>query len=110
MNLENKRHRSTKPVQPAFFKNYWWVLVFTVLCFSFYFHSIHKKNMELALIKEEKIALSKEQEEVLSEQEDLLEKIHSQSDPAWIEMVLMKELGVVPEGKVKVHFKNEAEE
>ena len=32
-------------------------------------------------------------------------KIASQMDPAWIEMILMRDLGVVPEGYLKVYFK-----
>jgi hypothetical protein len=31
--------------------------------------------------------------------------IASQNDPAWIEMVLLREIGVVPAGFLKVHFK-----
>lgn len=41
----------------------------------------------------------------LQEKEQLALKIASQSDPAWIEMILMRDLGVVPEGYLKVHFK-----
>jgi hypothetical protein len=37
--------------------------------------------------------------------EDLELRIASQNDPAWIEMVLVRDLGVVPEGFLKVHFK-----
>ena len=39
------------------------------------------------------------------EQEELIQQIESQSDPAWIELVLLREVGVVPEGFLKVHFK-----
>jgi hypothetical protein len=42
---------------------------------------------------------------VCQEQEELLQQIESQSDPAWIELVLLREVGVVPEGFLKVHFK-----
>jgi hypothetical protein len=38
-------------------------------------------------------------------QEKLLLTINSQSDPAWIELVLFRELGLVPEGAAKVWFK-----
>lgn len=38
------------------------------------------------------------------EMEYLELKIASQEDPAWIEMILMRDLGVVPEGYLKVHF------
>lgn len=43
--------------------------------------------------------------QALQNKEDLQLRIASQNDPAWIEMVLIRELGVVPEGFLKVHFK-----
>ena len=47
----------------------------------------------------------KKQERCLKEtKEELSLRLQSQEDPAWMELVLMKELGVVPEGWVKVHF------
>lgn len=42
-----------------------------------------------------------------AEREDLALQIHSQSDSDWIEMVLKKRLGLVPEGQMKVYFKTE---
>ena len=47
-----------------------------------------------------------QKENAIYNKEDLTLKISSQSDPSWIEQVLMKELGVVPENQIKVHFKN----
>lgn len=44
--------------------------------------------------------------EGLLRQENLKRQINSQSDPAWVEMVLKKELGLVPEGQIKVYFSN----
>jgi len=43
-------------------------------------------------------------EELLADREELRAQIQSQSDPAWVEMILMRELGVVPEGWLKIHF------
>lgn len=34
----------------------------------------------------------------------LIAQSRSQSDPQWIELVLIRELGLVPEGHKKVHF------
>jgi len=41
----------------------------------------------------------------MEKNEDYHLRLASQSDPAWIEMILMRDLGVVPEGFLKVHFK-----
>ena len=48
------------------------------------------------LLKKKKLALEK--------QKGLLRQINSQNDPAWIELMLMKEMGLVPEGQTKVFF------
>ena len=42
-----------------------------------------------------------------AERDELLRQLHSQSDPEWIELVLMKRLGLVPEGQIKVYFEKE---
>lgn len=41
----------------------------------------------------------------MAEQQELILQIESQTDPAWVEMVLKRNLGLVPEGQVKVYFK-----
>ena len=48
--------------------------------------------------------LEKEKGEAQTARSDLLLQIQSQSDPAWVEMVLKRNLGMVREGQVKVYF------
>lgn len=48
--------------------------------------------------------LQLEKEKALATQKVLLKQMNSQSDPAWIELVLKRELGVIPEGETKVLF------
>jgi len=48
--------------------------------------------------------LEKKKQDVLEAQGDLLLQIQSQSDPAWVEMVLRRNLGMISEGQVKVYF------
>lgn len=50
------------------------------------------------------LALKAEQRLLEAVQEDLLLQINSQSDPAWVELILMKGLGLVPEGQTKAVF------
>jgi hypothetical protein len=83
----------------------WWVFLFLGVCFFLYYHFAQKKESEVYELRERLSAMEKQKAEVLEEKEDLLLQIHSQNDPAWIEMTLMKGLGVVPEGKVKIYFK-----
>lgn len=44
------------------------------------------------------------EKKVLKERADLEMQITSQSDRAWIELLLMKKLGLVPEGYQKITF------
>lgn len=49
--------------------------------------------------------LQKEKREAQLLNESLKLQIRSQSDPAWVSLVLMEELGVIPEGQQKIVFK-----
>jgi hypothetical protein len=89
----------------GFVVRFWWVFLFLVICFVVYDNNIKEKNKEIQIMKNRLKELSLEKELTLEEKEELLSKINSQSDPSWIEMVLIKELGVVPDGQLKVHFK-----
>lgn len=57
------------------------------------------KEMTLALHQ-----LEQEKERALSLHDELVLQIHSQSDPAWVEMVLKRNLGMISEGQLKVYF------
>lgn len=83
----------------------WWVVLCCAAVGLSHFHFMkEKKNAvhQLAFRLEE---MERDREQALQKREDLQQCIASQSDPAWIEMVLMRDLGVVPEGFLKVHFK-----
>lgn len=84
----------------------WWALLFVIFAYSVYSHAMQKKEEECSFLKERFESLILEKQLVLQEREDLLLQINSQSDPAWIELTLMKELGLVPEGQQKIYFKD----
>jgi len=83
----------------------WWVVLFLLICYIGYDIGIKKRNKAIFNIKCKYDTLLKEKQIALNQKEELRLRLQSQSDPAWIELVLMKELGVVPENKIKVHFK-----
>jgi len=85
-------------------ENYWWVFVFIAICFGIYTHASHKKEKTILALESHLQQLSVEKQQLLQENEELQLNIHSQSDPAWVELTLMKGLGLVPEGQVKVYF------
>lgn len=83
---------------------YWWVVVFIAVCFGIYAQAAHKKRKAIVALESCLQQLNSEKQNLIQEKEDLLLNINSQSDPAWVELTLMKGLGLVPEGKVKVYF------
>jgi hypothetical protein len=85
----------------------WWMFLFIALTYLWWAHGMQKKNETCAELKHRIKFLQEEKVTSLAQREDLMLQIHSQSDPAWIQMTLMKGLGVVPEGQVKVYFKKE---
>jgi hypothetical protein len=84
-----------------------WFFVFIGCIFLLYGHAIKNKNKQITDIKARIDTMRIEKHSLLKEQENLVLKINSQSDPAWIERVLMQQLGVVPKGKTKVCFTKE---
>lgn len=89
----------------AKWKSWWWVAAFCSVVGALYFQSIEAKKASLTEAGFLLCEMEKEKFLSLAEKEELNLRIASQSDPAWIEMILMRDLGVVPEGWLKVHFK-----
>ena len=85
----------------------WWLILFCFLSALFYEQEKKKINLEYQKLHQQLIQLQSIKEEKLQIQEYLLLKINSQSDPDFVELLLMKELGVVPEGQIKFFFSNE---
>jgi hypothetical protein len=101
--------RSAKTSSPAFSGKRWthrsgWFFLFLAGAALFYFHSISEKNRIHGEMTAKLHQLEKEKNEALTVHADLLLQIQSQSDPAWVEMVLKRNLGMVREGQVKVYF------
>lgn len=85
----------------------WWVFVFCLFCFIAYEKGLYqyKNDLEYLTKRMEELKIEKmKQKQVYA---SLSGQIQSQSDPAWIELTLMKELGVVPEGQKKVYFQDD---
>ncbi|MGE5196222.1 MAG: hypothetical protein ACM3JI_02705 [Anaerolineae bacterium] len=85
----------------------WWMWLFIGACYLLYDHGMQKKGKAISQLHGRLKDLTLEKQKQEEEQHELLLELNSQSDPAWIQMVLMKGLGVVPEGQVKVYFQKE---
>lgn len=82
----------------------WWVAAIAILSLGLYEQGAKELQKEInnfqyeASILTEKIKISKQL------QEELRLQVMSQSDPAWIELVLIRSLGLVPEGYTKIYY------
>lgn len=89
-------------------KPVWWLALFVVATFSLYEQGVYKISCSRTRLRgiqtelEEKIAAAE------IKREELQREINSQSDPAWIELTLMRILGLVPEGYTKVYIQEES--
>jgi hypothetical protein len=82
----------------------WWVILFILLCYMLYEQGLRQSNRDFAKLHHQYLELQKEKKLAYAIQEDLLLQVNSQSDPAWVELTLIKGLGLVPEGQIKVVF------
>lgn len=63
-----------------------------------------KRQHDFVKLSEQLSQLELEKEKALKTKEELMLHINSESDPAWVELTLMKELGLTPEDYTKVFF------
>jgi hypothetical protein len=95
--------KKNKLIELLFIRS-WWLILFVLFSFVSYEQSIKRTDKEAFNYKKHLVALEQEKIKQQKENEDLSLMVNSLSDPAWIEMILIRDLGVVPEGKLKVHF------
>ncbi len=82
----------------------WSIGLFLLLCLGLYEAGAHKRQSDFDLLMAEYTHLQYEKENVLALQADLKLQIASHSDRDSIELLLIKKLGLVPEGQKKVVF------
>jgi len=85
----------------------WWPALFVLICTLVYFHAMRRKESELKALEVKWQDLQKEKQLILEKKEDLMLQIQSQSDPSWVELTLMRKLGLIPEGQSKVYFEKD---
>ena len=89
---------------------WWWVILLAIFCFGLYEQGARILEKEMNQLQEEIDQINRSIDEALLLKEDLKLQINSQSDPAWIEQVLIRCLGLVPENATKVYFSQSEEE
>ena len=86
---------------------YGWMALFMSVCLCVYFQAINKKSALCQDLKRTIETLEEQKALAILEGQELTLQIQSQGDPDWIEMVLKKSLGLVPESQQKVYFQTE---
>ena len=84
-----------------------WIFSVAIGCFTLYGEAMYKKSKVCIELKDKVQKVEVLKRLLLEEQEELSLELSSRSDDAWLEMVLKKRLGVVPEGQMKVYFKKD---
>lgn len=85
-------------------REWWWVVCFCFTATSVYLHFGQEKKGQVEELSSRLQEMNQQKLLALQEKESLCLQIESQNDPSWIEMILMRDLGVVPEGWLKVYF------
>lgn len=85
----------------------WWVILLLMIGFFLYDQTSHHQNKTIAQLEEKLALLTKKKEKAAAIQEDLKLQIISQEDPEYLEMVLIKKLGLIREGQTKIFFPSE---
>lgn len=86
------------------FWNFWWVALLVILCLIILEQAMKGLHQNHEILHQQWLQLVQEKEKAIQQNETLTLQINSQSDPAWVELTLMKKLGLVPEGQVKILF------
>ena len=89
----------------SWLRTWWWTAAFCFSMLVIYGHKMKTQGSALHEANERMAEIERKTRVALKEKEDLALTLASQSDPAWIELVLLRQMGVVPEGFLKVHFK-----
>lgn len=85
----------------------WWVILFALFCLMCYEQGVKKREADFVMLSEQLQQLQEQKQKAMVLKQKLLLQINSESDPAWIELTLMRELGLSPKGSIKVLFTND---
>lgn len=84
--------------------NSWWVLLCTLTTYAGYEQAQQRYLRKAAHYRTTLNQLEAKKAALLHIQRGLQEQIHSQDDPAWIELTLIKRLGLIPKNERKIVF------
>lgn len=88
----------------------WWVFGFFVFVYILGLKSFKAKETLMLGLQRQVAFLTEQKDSAFKKKINLQQQIASQQDSAFVEMILMKKLGVVPEGHVKICFKKSSQD
>jgi len=94
-------------VMREFIVRAWWVWVCALFAFGLHERAVKSISEEMAILSQRAQLLSSAIAEKQASQEMLALQLASRDDPAWIELTLIRNLGLVPEGYTKIYFQDE---
>ena len=116
MNAFSPPRKSARKKREAFltsierhFLQSWWMVIFILCCYLGYEQGLNKREEDFSKLHHQYTGLLQEKKQLEIQRESLLRQINSQSDPDWVELTLMKGLGLVAEGQTKVLFTDQLE-
>jgi cell division protein FtsL len=95
----------SEKVQKSIFRS-WWAILLVAISFVVYYQGVKSKRDEITELKYRICELAKQKQITEEQKEQLIDRLNAQNDPEWVEQVLIEEMGLVPEGQIKVHFTN----
>lgn len=89
-----------------YFLSTWKLIFFTLFCLFLYEQGQKRRDFFYNELNNRLAELQEEMDNTIQLNQELLLQMNSQSDPAFIELTLMKILGTVPEGQTKFYFRH----
>lgn len=110
MNQKNKRSKYFSSKVAYQLVKSWWVFGFFIFVYILGLKSFKIKDTLMHGLQRQVAYLTEQKEYAFKKKLNLQQQIASQQDSAFVEMILMKKLGVVPEGHVKICFKKSSQD
>lgn len=85
-------------------REYGWVVLFALICYGLYFRVHIQTAEELHVLKQMHAHLERDKQTAYLVKSELTLHWQSGADPRWRQLILMRELGLVPKGYKKIVF------
>ena len=86
----------------TYIASYMWLSLFIITALCLYEQGSYKIAKQMRRLEARRLTLESELLRAEKKRDQLRREINSQNDPEWIELVLMKKLGLVPDGHIKI--------